>query len=235
MADIGLVYDYLQKDLLNKDQRGFLTPDSFNRVMPRALSEWVMKRYNNLNLVQPNKAGWQRNLKVTDDLRFLLVNNKAVNIGADGVLTLPSDYLHLSSIYYKYKWVENGQTKVRTKYVDIVNDNEREAFLGSEIYMPLIEAKKYVIATFYSGYLEVYPANVGQVELTYLRKPVDPVWAFTVSASGRPVYDPANSVDLEAPDDAINEIVMMALSMAGINLREDQVINYAEMNKQQGI
>ena len=44
-----------------------------------------------------------------------------------------------------------------------------------------------------------------------------------------------SSVDLEAPDEVVNEIVMMCASYLGINLREPQLIQYAEQMKQQGV
>ncbi len=231
--DINKVYDFL-KYLADKDQSGNITPKEFNLSIDRAFSEWTMKRYNNLKDNTQNKTGWQKNQKVTDDLKFLLVRNDVSTIGSDGKLALPTDYLHLSSLVYNYKFEENGETVVVPSQVDIVNDNEISSFLGSSIYAKRIKAKKYVIAAFYKDHIQIYPKNIGVVDFTYLRQPVSPYWAFTV-VNGRPVYDAANSVDLEAPDEVVNEIIMMCASYLGINLREPQLIQYAEQMKQQGV
>lgn len=87
---------------------------------------------------------------------------------------------------------------------------------------------------FFDTYLQFYPADVGRVEFTYLRKPIDPVWNFTV-VNGRPVYDPTTSVDLEAPDEAVDEIAMIALSLFGINIRDQELISFSEAQKAQNL
>lgn len=232
--DINTVYNFV-KYLADKDQQGNFTPKEFNESIDRALNEWVMKRYNNLKEVQPDKQGWQENQKVTDDLRFLLVRNEYSNVNSQGELLLPEDYLHLSSVVYNYKYSENGKTVVIPKSVDIVDDNEIASFLGSRIYRKRINAKKYVIAAFYSDKLQFYPKDINVVDLTYLRKPIKPFWAFTLNGQGRPVYDPTNSVDLEVPDNCVNEICMMCASYLSINLRDAQLSQYVEMQKQQGV
>jgi hypothetical protein len=231
--NINEVYEFLQY-ISDKNQSGNLTPKEFNVSMPRALNEWVMTQYNNVNNVAPNKKGWQRNQGVTDKLKFLIVRKPYFNVDNTGVLVLPDDYLHLSSIVYKYKINKDGNTFVRPINVDITRDNEVASFLGSYIYQKKIEAKKYVLAVMYDDSIQFYPENIGVVDFTYLRKPVNPVWAYTLQ-NGRPVYDPINSVNLEAPEEAVNEIVMMCASYLGMNLRENDLIQYSEMKQQKGV
>ncbi len=142
--DINKVYNFL-KYLADKDQSGNITPKEFNLSMPRAYTECIMKRYNNINDKSQDKQGWQKNQKITDDLRFLLVRNNVSTIGADGKLFLPENYLHLSSLVYNYKFEEDGSTVVIPNDIDIVDDNEIAEFRGSNIYGKRIKAKKYVI------------------------------------------------------------------------------------------
>ncbi len=214
--DINKVYDFL-KYLADKDQSGNITPKEFNLSIDRAFSEWTMKRYNNLKDNTQNKTGWQKNQKVKDDLKFLFVRKHVSTMCGDGGGVCG-----------------HGETVVVPRQVDISIDNEISSFLGSSIYAKRIKAKKYVIAAFYKDHIQIYPKNIGVVDFTYLRQPVSPYWAFTLE-NGRPVYDAANSVDLEAPDEVVNEIIMMCASYLGINLREPQLIQYAEQMKQQGV
>jgi hypothetical protein len=228
--NIDKVYTYIAKTIANKAQTGNLTPSDFNSLMPRAFQQWVYKTYDDMT----DGRGWQSNQSITDDLRFLLVRNKVMQVAKDGSLSVPNDYLHLSSINYNYTRAYKGKTITKLKPVDVVRDNERAAFTGSDIYAPLLESKKYVISAFFDTYLQFYPANVGRVEFTYLRKPIDPVWNFTV-VNGRPVYDPITSVDLEAPDEAVDEIAMIALSLFGINIRDQELISFSEAQKAQNL
>jgi hypothetical protein len=48
------------------------------------------------------------------------------------------------------------------------------------------------------------------------------------------VYDEANSVDLEWDTTETNNIAMKLLSMYGISVKDQQVVNYAEQQKAQG-
>lgn len=232
--NIDQVYRFLQY-LSNKSQSGYLTPKDFNLSLPRALNEWVMKRYKNVNANSASELGWQKNQKITDDLRFLLERNKVVSVDATGEMVLPADYLHLDTINYKYSWIDDqGLTQFELRPVDIVRNSEIADFLSSKIYKRKIQKKQYAIAALYSDYVQIYPEDIQRVELTYLRKPKDPVWAFTV-VNRKPVYDPINSVDLEAPDEAVNEIVMMCASYLGMNLREADLVQYSETLKDQGV
>ena len=230
MIDIDKLYTYIGKTIANKAQTGNLTPSDFNSLLPRAYQQWVYKTYDDMT----DGRGWQSHQGITDDLRFLLVRNKVMQVALDGSLAVPSDYLHLSSINYTYSKLVKGKTVSRLKPVDIVRDNERSAFTDSDIYAPLLDAKKYVIAAFFDTYLQFYPSDVARVEFTYLRKPIDPVWSFTV-VNGRPVYDPLTSINLEAPEESADEIAMIALSLFGINIRDQELISYSEAQKAQNL
>lgn len=232
--DINEVYKFLQF-LSNKDQRGRLTPSDFNLAISRAQNEWVMKTYKNLNQTRPTEKGWQRNQKVTDDLRFLLVEDQVALVDSNGVLSLPSDYLHLSTIRFKRSYLEDGQMKTDIKSADIVNDGEIGSYLSSNIFKKKIDSKKFAIAAIYSDHIKIYPNDIQRVDLTYLRVPTTPKWAFTLSQTNKPVYDPVNSVDLDVPEDVFNEIIAMACSYLSINLREPALTQYSEMLKQEGV
>ena len=69
--------------------------------------------------------------------------------------------------------------------------------------------------------------------MTYLRKPITPIWGYTV-VNNRPVYDPVSSVNFEISEDNLNELVFNSLAYFGINMREQQIFQEAELFKQQG-
>ena len=163
----------------NKSQAGSNpTPTKFNLAVKRAQMEWVMERYGNPNTYQPGRPvpriAYQQTQKITDDLKFLLSKPTPLQIDKDGKAVYPSDYLHMSSVRYKYKKKLSCNKKLILKEVDTL-------------------------------------------------------------VNGRPVYDPFLSVDLEAPDEALNEIAVRTLSFLGIHIREPQLIQYAETLKAQGV
>lgn len=229
--DIDKVYRFAQY-CSNKSQSGYLSPKDFNLSLPRAFSEWITKTYENS---KPNDTtGYEDNTKTTDDLSFLKVPQYVVNLDSRGVFKKPEDYLHMNYMSFNKAYLEDGVTQVDVKGVDIVRDHELPKFLGSHIYKKSLKRRNYIMATIGDEEIKLYPNDIQRVNFSYLRKPIDPVWAFTL-VSGRPVYDVVNSVDLECPDEAVNEIVMMALSYLGINLREPELVQYSEMMKEQGV
>lgn len=229
--NIDEVYKFVQY-ISNKNQSGFLTPKDFNLSINRALTEWVMKRYN--NVVSKNNQGWEKNQKISDDLRFLIVRDQIIQVDYEGVFDIPNDYLHLDNLSYNYVYEQDGRTLSEMKPIDIVRSSELSNFLSSKIYKRKIDSKEYAIACMYSDFIQVYPKNVQRVSMTYLRKPIEAKWAFTVQ-NRKPVYDSVNSVDIEAPDEAMNEIVMMCCSYLGMNLREAELVQYSETLKSQGV
>lgn len=230
MANIDEVYKFIQY-LSKKTQSGNLTPDGFNTSIKRALYEWTIGKLGGTN--DQGKLSFEQTKRVSDDLSFLIVRNDYTPVSPDGKLPFPSDYLYLSSARYKYKTLSDDGTT--TEYVERKIDQLREGEIASasdsQIFGPRLKAGKMAFITEYAGYFKIYPSNIGQIIITYLREPITPKWAFTL-VNGRPVYDPANSVDLECYEISVNEIVFIMCSYLGINLREAELIQYSEMKRQ---
>ena len=235
--------------VLNKAGMGsYLTPDEFNLNAYRAIMEFTMKRYGNQQEYQPGRpiprVSYEKTQKIIDDLRHLKevqlidVTSGSVLI-PDGTTVQNSigniipEYLHLSTLTYT-KITNSDCTngpEVRKKSVDIVKDDELAMRCDSELVPPTLD---YPIGNIQSDYIRLYPQSISQVEMVYLRQPNKPVWGFTV-VSNRFVYDAATSTDLDIPKEAFNEVVMMFLSYMGMRIREPQVVQYAEMQKNQGV
>ncbi len=224
--------------LANKAQAGS-NPSiaNLNLATERALMEWVMERYGNPMTYQPGmpvpRIAYQETQKITDDLKQLITKPTPIQVDKDGKAEYPSDYLHVSSMRYKHKKQLVSCKKVITREVDV--ENYKDAEIGkvgaSQINPP---THRYPYYAFYDTYMEFAPKDLGSVVMTYLREPKTPKWAYT-TVNGRPVYDEANSVDIEAPNEAMNEIAMRTLSFLGIHIREPQLVQYAETLKAQGV
>jgi hypothetical protein len=60
------------------------------------------------------------------------------------------------------------------------------------------------------------------------------LWAYTI-VSNRPQYDAANSVQPLWKDMDMNEIIYIALSYVGINLKDGEVSQFAQLKTQTGL
>lgn len=233
--------------LINKSGKGaYESPAEFNLNAERSVMEYTVKRYSNPNEYQPGmpipRMAYELTQKIIDDLRHLKeartfsVSNGSIPIpdGTD-VRDLSGEvspaYLHLSTLGYdKITQGPNGITKA-VKGFKMLKDDEVHMALDSCIVAP---DKDHPAANIQSDHIRIYPDTIERVEMIYLRSPLSPVWGFDI-VNNRPVYNDSTSVDIDAPEDAMNEIVMMHLGYMGIHIREQELLQYSEMNKRQGV
>ena len=227
--DINTAYEFI-KDLVNKDQKGFVPSAKFNRYAQRAQMEVFMQRYGNPKEYQPErpipKVAYAMTQKIHDDLRPF-IQQATLHLNKYGQAFYLSDYVHPSSISYTV----TKKGKHQRVPVKVVSDDKLAYRLSSRLVAP---SKEYPICALYAQYLQFYPENLVAPNFTYLRQPKVPQWGFTI-VNGREVYDPANSVDWEFPDEVHNEICIKVLSYIGIKLRESDLLQYAELKNGQGI
>jgi hypothetical protein len=238
MIKVDELYQFV-RFVANKSQSsGTITPSQFNLVLKRAYTQWVMERYGDPNKLMPGEAnqaryGYQLNQKITDDIKHLIVGPKPYPVDEQGRVNYPNDYLHISSYRHRYKkQLSCGDTVVKEVDIRAMKDSEIGHILTSQIVEPTM---RYPYLAFYNDHMKVYPKEIDYVILTYLKKPEEPVWAYTPDANGRPVYDDTASVNIDAPEEALNEIAFRVLSFLGMNIREPQLIQYSEQLKAQGV
>jgi len=73
---------------------------------------------------------------------------------------------------------------------------------------------------------ELYPRKGIWGEFRYLRRPVKPVYSYTVSGRSE-VFDESSSVDMEWNDISMNKIISRALIKLGFVLEDEAAITYA--------
>ena len=114
--------------------------------------------------------------------------------------------------------------------VKLINEDERADRLNSQIdpvtsTSPIGEQT--AVKTF-----RLYPAHAYNGNVTYLRRPVKPVFGYNVISGRVIVYNPATSTQLEWGQDWINTILIKALKSIGINIKEADVSGFAEAASQ---
>ena len=169
--------------------------------------------------------------KITDDLRRCKVRmggtDPLLPVNSDGIATIPSDYIHYSSIRSRYL---TSAKVVRWGMVDVVQD-EADRLSNPNRY----PTKKRPIAIFYSDHIQFYPAEQTYVDFTYLRMPATPYYDTTIDLQNdTETYDATGSTQLEWPEDMHLDFVRGVLGYMGMNLRSADVYQYAEMKKKEG-
>lgn len=148
-----------------------------------------------------------------------------------GLIEMPEDYQHLLSLY---TIVLNSVTGLpQNRPVPILNEDEKVARDNSQIYPPTTIDPYGMIVQNWN--VQLYPAVAQAGMIYYLTRPAAPYYAYSVVSGRVIIYDPVNSVQLAWADKDQNSILIKALSYIGINIREQDVIQYAETKSQQNL
>lgn len=222
-------------------------PSEFNLAVERGYMQFIMSRYGNQEEYVPGRPvpriAWQQSQKISDDLRFLLTI-ATFAVGNDGKLVIPDGttatlegatapkYLHHSSLRFNFSKTVNGDIVSKEVPIDILTDAEIGNVLASEV---VPATTRFPVAAYYDTFIQFAPKNLQKVIFTYLRIPVPPKWAFTLDDDDRPVYDEGNSVDIEAPDQVINEIAFNTLAFMGLSIRDQFIFQAAKQFVAEGV
>jgi hypothetical protein len=80
----------------------------------------------------------------------------------------------------------------------------------------------------------LYPAATQAGFYNYLRRPATPVLGYTQASGSRTItYDPNTSTQLEFTDVYINNIISRALKFWGINMAEQDIQQFAQIQTQE--
>jgi len=169
--------------------------------------------------------------RITDDLLPFKVfmgryGTPKLQIDQNGEAVIPTGFFYPLSLLYPVVEISLTYNEVK-----VLTDSGWSDYMSSSIITP---SKKYPICNFQKGYIRFSPKNMQSVEFTYLRRPVDPVYAYT-SDSGFIQYDPVNSVELEWDEPNQIDILYMLLSDVGVVVTRGDIMQVAETVKTKGI
>ena len=219
--DIGQFYDIVQF-IADKHQQGYLSPDQFNNSVNLAQNQLMEE------IVQAIQ-GWDENKKrirlpmgnaqqTIQKIAPFIMRGSNVTVASDGKLTKPA-MANLLAI----KMSDNMTPVVRVEHDRVT------AYLSST----LDPVASNPIYTEYDTYYQVYPINIGAVNMDYIKNPAAVKWAYTL-VSGRPVYDQPNSVQLLWGEGEVTEIMSRVLFMFGISIQAQNLVAYYQSVKNDG-
>lgn len=220
--------------ITNKDFSGnVITPDRFNQLIKVVNINLFRDKYGIPEEYQPGRPVPMEHaditLKNTDDLKAFKVRlpNRAV---ANGVMPFPADYAHRDTLVYNYTKTINSVATVLPRPVEILRESEFAARDGNYTKRPTLQNP---IGVLRSDGIHIRPITILAVDFNYYRWPVTPQFSYT-EGDGFITYDAANSVEYEFPIDEHMTLIRLILSLVGINLRSEEIVNYAELKLQKG-
>ena len=142
------------------------------------------------------------------------------------VIVPDTDYLDLLDIQIFF------QVSNRTVYapIKLVNEDERAKRLNSQI--DPVTATSPIGEQIGLRTFRLYPASIYNGNATYLRRPVKPVYGYTVISGRVIIYDPNTSTQLEWRETEHIPLLLKGLQSLSINLSDAEIQNFAQIKTQ---
>jgi len=221
--NVDLVYKTVLL-ILNQQQRGYITPDEFNKVgnqVQQGIFEKYMSDLNQQLRIPENDNEYANRVKNLEEILDIFKTIASPTFSVDHFTTasLPSFY-RLGTVIY------NDLIEAQ-----MVERNEWYLIKKAPLVAP---TKAQPVFLYEQNKLFVFPTTITtDVQVSYLKKPVLINWAYTVGGLGQFLYDAANSVNFELHPSEEVDVVTGILLYSGVIIQDPTIIQIASQKIQQ--
>tara|TARA_R100000734_G_C3315148_1_gene106995 strand:- start:475 stop:1233 length:759 start_codon:yes stop_codon:yes gene_type:complete len=232
--------------ILNKEQRGYMTPFEFNKIAAQVQQEIFERYFDDLN--QQARA-FQTDVDYADRLfateEKLEVFRTTSELTYNNGFTIPNDLYKLGNVTFR-DYTNISPISFGDKYVEAeqVTRHEFNLLRNSNLAAP---TRKYPQYLYEGNKIKVLPLSItadNSIIIDYIKKPTNPIWAYTVGSLGEFIFSepgvvsPApipsgGSVNFELQESERTEIIINILFYAGVVIRDPQVVQVASQKIQQ--
>lgn len=211
--------------ILNKEQRGYLTPDQFNRLGRQAQLDLFEKSFYDYN-----RQLSKRNIQGVNSEYGDIADNieEKIDIFAkSATLTLANNATTVAAPSDHYRTIQIA-TSDRSTEIEKTKKSEYTYLASSKLTAP---SDEYPIYYFDNGVFNILPQTITNPIIDYIRVPADPVWAYTGGGSSAYVYSQANSTNFELHRSDETDLVIKILAYAGVVIKDPTVIQIAQQQE----
>jgi hypothetical protein len=239
--------------ILNKEQRGYMTPDEFNKTATQVQLDIFEQYFDDLNqqlrVQQADYDYTDRQMSIDEKISTFKCIGDCVYSG--GRFNLPTtDLITGAGVIYNdnyqilppwdgtqgnFSFYKLG-TVVYTAgtYPVELQRLQRDDFYEiqkSELTMPSANFPTYL---YESGSLNVAPSTItSSVQANFIRRPVNVVWAYTPGNLGQYNYNSGASFNFELLPEEQTNVILRILQYSGIIIRDPQIVQAAASEIQQ--
>ena len=213
--------------ILNKEQRGYMTPPEFNKVATQVQLEIFEKYFDDLNqqlrVPQADTDYADRQENIDEKIAIFKTLGPATLVANTNYFSLPTiDSYGDEVVFYRLGNVLYNEEKVVQRL------DRREFYYAnqSKLTKPSVVNPAYL---YENQKLFIKPTSVvDSIKVDYVRKPKDVVWGFIVGNLGQYKFQPgATTVDFEIHVSEQTEVILKILLYSGIIIRDPQIIQTA--------
>lgn len=240
--------------ILNKEQRGYMTPDEFNKTATQVQLDIFEQYFDDMNqqlrVPQSDYDYSNRQSGIDDKIAVFKEEGDCVFQLSPGAFSLPTstsdgvtvvyNSIPISGNYYEFyrlgtvTYTKTGGYPIRlqrlqkTEFYEI---NRSDLTAPSENFpVYLYEGKRANDV----NKLTVSPSTISEnVSASFIRKPKDVVWGYALGNLGQYVYDSAASTQIELHASEQNEVITKILLYSGVIVRDPQIVQVAASEIQQ--
>ena len=197
--------------ILNKEQRGYLTPAEYNLFANQAQLD-IFEQYfydlNQFSRLPGNSTEYSDMVDILEE-KISIFETFGSTTYANNYWPEPTDLYRLGSVVYNGSEVEH------------VNKNEYLYVTSSPLSKP---TNDFPIYTRDANGIKVYGASeiTADVTFQYVKKPAKAIWNYT-EVNGEALYDANGAVDFELHEAEETDLVIKILQLAGVLIKDPSV------------
>jgi len=231
--------------ILNKEQRGYITPQEFNDVATQVQLEIFEKYFEDLNqqirVPQTDTDYSDRILNIDEKISIFKTSGACAydNATAYPFWTLPSTDIYSTPIELSRLGAVTFQP-TNGEPVELQR-LQRNNFYNIQKSKLTKSTKNFPTYLLENNRLFVSPTTItntsGSINVDFIRTPLNPVWGFTVGGLGQYVYDFSNfdptvfpntgSRDFELDTTEQTNIIMRVLKYSGVIINDPSIVQAA--------
>lgn len=228
MVSIDNVYKTVL-NILNKENRGYITPREFNSLANQAQNEIFEGYFSLRNYVVSNDSDYSDIRKNVEEKIALFENEETIDVG-----TFSNAAGNTTSSYYAYptNFYRLGTVSANAIHATEVSSQQILYLNRAPLTKPTINNPVYVR---HEGGVVLYPeTGITSLLINYIRKPSAPNWVGG-TANGQVVASTADAAyqnfELHASEES--ELVVKVLAYAGVIIRAADITQAATAKEQQ--
>ena len=214
--------------ILNKEQRGYMTPTEFNTIATQVQLEIFEKYFDDLNqqlrVPQADTDYADRQENIDEKIAIFKTFGEAsyTTAGSLSYFTLPETDVYSSIVsFYRLGNVLYNDEKI----VQRLDRHEFYYVNQSKLTRPTAKNPVYL---YENEKLFVKPETINTgIKVDYVRKPNDVLWAFGTGNLGQYQYRESDSINFEIHESEQSEVILKILLYAGIVIRDPQIVQTA--------
>ncbi len=213
---------------MNIEQRGFLTPDQFNRVGRLAQLDLFEKAFIDYNRYITR----QENNTINDEYANLVKSTKEkIDVfSTSATLTFSSGVAAVPTNLYKCIMIS---TSSRGTQVQEIQKSDLPQINSSKLTAP---STSYPVYYRQGDFFNILPTSISSATIDYTYKPSDPNWAFTSGATyGDMQYASGSSTNFSLHDSEEVPLIIKILAYAGVTIKDPNVVQAAKQEEIQKI